>query len=74
MILAERHARLRAHDDPDALDAGKRFVLDYFGGDFERAVWFLDEVAKRAGIEPERDKFFSIRNGRVKWHTLRRNT
>lgn len=74
MLLSEKHARLRAHDDTDTVDAAHRFVVSFFGGDYQRATWFLDEVAHRAGIESERDTFYSIRNGRVKWHTLRSNT
>lgn len=71
MLLSEKHARLRAHDDAETVAEAHHFVVRFFGGDTQRAAWFLDEVAHRAGIDTERDTFYSIRNGRVKWHTLR---
>lgn len=73
MLLNEKHARLRAHDDADTVASAHDFVVRFFGGDFQRAAWFMDEVAKRTGIDSERNTFYSIRNGRVKWHTLRSN-
>lgn len=71
MILSERHARLRAHDDQEAVVVANDFVRENFGGDFERAAWFLDEVALMQRISQDRNQLYSIRNGRVKWHSLR---
>lgn len=61
MRLAERHARLRAHDDPETVAVAHRFVVEYFGGDKERAAWFFDELAVKDRISGSGDVFFSVR-------------
>lgn len=73
MLLSEKHARLRAHDDQETVAEAHHFVVRFFGGDNERAAWFMDEVALMKRVSQDRSQFYSIRNGRVKWHTLRSN-
>lgn len=49
MSLAERHARIRAHEDEEAARAVHRMVLEYFGGDIDRAIWFMQERSLMSG-------------------------
>ena len=48
MDLAERHARIRAHEDEQMRIDAHRFVVVHFGGDYARAAWFLDEAGRMA--------------------------
>ena len=73
MLLSEKHARLRAHDDLETVAVAHDFVVQHFGGDYNRASWFLNELAQRAGIDADRSAFYSIRHGRIKWRSLRAN-
>ena len=61
MSLAEKHARVRAQDDVNTVLAADQFVVDYFGGDYQRAAWFLDELANMEGGRSA--NLYSVRAG-----------
>lgn len=60
MRLAERHARIRAHEDDEAAVAVHQMVLEYFGGDIDRAIWFMQERSVITGGRSS--TFFSVRS------------
>jgi hypothetical protein len=61
MRLAERHARLRAHDDPETISSAYRWVVEHFGGDHIRAAWFFDELVAKTRVSGTKDTFFSVK-------------
>ena len=73
LSLAERNMRLRAHTDQETRDAAHRFVMDQFGGDYQRALWCLDECGKIESITGEGSKMFSVRSKSRIPAFLRRN-
>jgi len=63
MSLAERHARVRAHDDAETVQSAHQWVVQYFGGDHVRAAWFFDELRDIIETGGRETKFFSVRTG-----------
>jgi len=59
MDLAEKHARVRAHDDEATRIAFHQFVTEHFGGNYQRAVWFADECASMAQVVRDTPTFYS---------------
>lgn len=64
MSLPERHSRIRAHEDVNTVMAADQFVTTYFGGEYDRAAWFLSELALMEG--GRNAGMYSVKTGTVR--------
>lgn len=69
MDLAEKHARVRAYDDEATRIAFHHFVVERFGGDYTRAVWFADECKNMVEVVRTTPGIYSVKQGeKINFH------